>query len=62
MLSLMDFLAQIEKSRMSLTRTGQARLEQLAYSKQAAGKPKKQVAVQAEHQAVAESCCQATAA
>ncbi len=34
MLSLMDFLAQIEQSRMSLTRTGQERLQQLFYSKQ----------------------------
>ena len=32
MLSLIDFLAQIEQSRMSLTPTGQERLEQLAYS------------------------------
>ncbi len=38
MLSLMDFLAQIEQSRMSLTRTGQERLEQLAYSKQKGSK------------------------
>ncbi len=34
MFSLMDFLAQIEQSRTSLTSTGQERLEQLAYSKQ----------------------------
>ncbi len=34
MLCLMDFLAQIEQSRRSLTRTGEERLEQLAYSKQ----------------------------
>ncbi len=34
MFSLVDFLAQIEQSRSSLTPTGQERLEQLAYSKQ----------------------------
>jgi hypothetical protein len=34
MMCLMDFLAQIEQSRRSLTRTGQERLEQLAYPKQ----------------------------
>ncbi len=33
MLSLMDFLVQIERRRMSLTRTGQERLAQLADSK-----------------------------
>ncbi len=38
MLSLMDFLLQIEQSRMSLTRTGQERLEQLVYSTQKTNK------------------------
>ncbi len=41
MLSLMDFLLQIEQSRMSLTRTGQERLKQLAYSKQRTNKQAK---------------------
>lgn len=62
MLSLVDFLAQIEKSRMSLTRTGQERLAQLAYSKPGAGKPKKDVTVQPKPQAVTASCCPATTA
>ena len=34
MYCLMDFLALIEQSSMSLTRTGQERLEQLAYPTQ----------------------------
>ncbi len=38
MLSLMDFLLQIEQSRMSLTRTGQGRLEQLVDSKRETNK------------------------
>ncbi len=62
MLFLMDFLGQIEKSRMPLTRTGQERLEQLAYSKQAASKPKKKAAVYPKTQAVMASCRQATTA
>ncbi len=41
MLTLMDFLVQIEQSRMSLTRTGQERLEQLAYSRQKTNKKAK---------------------
>ena len=41
MFSLMDFLAQIKQSRTSLSRTGQERLEQLAYSKQKTNKKAK---------------------
>jgi hypothetical protein len=62
MLTLMDWLGQIEYRRLSLTRTGQERLEQLAYAKQAAGKPKKKVAVRPKTQAVTSPCCQATIA
>ncbi len=56
MLSLMDFPAQIERNRMPLTRTGQEHLEQLTYSKQAAGKPKKEAAFHPKTQAVMASC------
>ncbi len=41
MLHLMDFVMQIEQSRMSLTRTGQERLAQLAYSRQETDKKAK---------------------
>ncbi len=41
MLTLMDWMVQLESSRASLTRTGQARLAQLAYSEQKAAKQAK---------------------
>ncbi len=60
--SLMDFRLQIEQILLSLTRTEQARLEQLAWSRQVASKPKKQEAVHSKSQAVSASRCEATTA
>ncbi len=60
--SLMDFRLQIEQILLSLTRTEQARLEQLAYSRQAASKPKKKEAVRSKSQAVSASRGEATTA
>ena len=63
MLCLVDFLALIERSQEALTPTGQERLEQLAYSQQAASQPKKKTAaeavVQPKPDAVKAPCCEA---
>ena len=64
MLTLMEWLVQIEQSRTSLARTGQERLQQLAYSQEKASKKQKEPAGKPEGQGerVPAQCCQATTA
>ena len=64
MLTLIDWLVQIEQRRTSLARTGQERLQQLVYSQQKVSKKRKEAADKPTGQGerVPARCCQATTA